>query len=205
MLYASPNDYIPQCVADRRPLMVWAIVATGALLLTGLIAGAPLASANGFTALSFAIYQAFSYVCHQLPERSFFIAGHQLAVCARCTGVYLGFSGAVISYPLITSLNRTQVPKRKWLFVAAVPLAIDFGLGLTGIWENTHWSRFATGALLGIVAVFFVMPALAELSLRFKTSRTTRVRNHGFGAMPSVSDERFAGAPSDYSAPHRRI
>jgi len=185
--------------------MAWAIVATGALLVTVLIAGAPLARANGFTALSFTIYQAFSYVCHQLPERSFFIAGHQFAVCARCTGVYFGFAAAVIGYPLITSLRRTQVPSRKWLFVAAAPLVIDFGLGLTGIWENTHGSRFATGALLGGVAVFFVMPALAELSLRFKTSRTSRVTSQGFGAMPNVSDERFAGAPSDYSAPHRRI
>lgn len=148
--------------------MVWTVVATSALLMTVLITGAPLAKANGLTALSFIIYQAFSYVCHQLPERSFFIAGYPLAVCARCTGVYLGFTVGVMSYPLIYSLRRTQVPERKWLFIAATPLAIDFGLGLMGIWENTHWSRFSTGALIGGAAVFFVMPALAKLSLTNK-------------------------------------
>ncbi|HET6892380.1 MAG TPA: DUF2085 domain-containing protein [Pyrinomonadaceae bacterium] len=204
-MYASPNEYIPQCVSDRRPLLVWAVIAAIALLVTVLIAGAPLARANGFTALSFIIYQAFSYVCHQLPERSFFIDGYQFAVCTRCTGVYFGFAAAVICYPLITSLKKTQSPERKWLFIAAMPLVIDFGLGLTGVWENTRGSRFATGALLGSVAVFFVMPALAELGLRFKTSRTSRITNQRFGAMPNVSDERFAGAPSDYSSPHRRI
>ena len=204
-LYASPNDYIPQCVSDRRPLMVWAVVAGGALLITILIAGAPLAKANGLSALPFVIYQAFSYVCHQLPERSFFVAGYQFAVCARCTGVYFGFAAAVIIYPLVNSIRRTQVPERKWLFIAAAPLAIDFGLGLTGVRENTHWSRFATGALVGSVATFFVMPLLAELSLRFKTSRTSRVMRQRLGYVPNASDERFAGAPSDYSSPHRRI
>lgn len=204
-MYAPPDDYVPQCVSDRRPLMVWIVVAAGGLLVTVMIAGAPLARANGLSALSFVIYQAFSYVCHQLPDRSFFLAGFPLAVCARCTGVYFGFTAAVISYPLIAPLKRTQAPERKWLFIAAAPLAIDFGLGLTGIWENTHWSRFGTGALLGGVAVFFLMPALAELSLRFKTSRTSRIKNQRFGAMPNVSDQRFAAAPSDYSSPHRRI
>ncbi|MDY3097688.1 DUF2085 domain-containing protein, partial [Methanobrevibacter sp.] len=28
-------------------------------------------------------------MCHRNPERSFFINGHQLPVCARCTGFYV--------------------------------------------------------------------------------------------------------------------
>ncbi|WP_407424883.1 DUF2085 domain-containing protein [Methanobrevibacter sp.] len=28
-------------------------------------------------------------VCHRMPERSFFIGGHQFPVCARCTGFYI--------------------------------------------------------------------------------------------------------------------
>ena len=35
-------------------------------------------------------YAAGSIVCHQIPERSFHIAGVQLPVCARCTGLYAG-------------------------------------------------------------------------------------------------------------------
>lgn len=196
-MYAPASDYIPQCVSDRRPLMVWAVVAAGALLVTMLIVGAPLAKANGFSALSFTIYQAFSYVCHQLPDRSFFLAGYPLTVCARCTGVYFGFAAAVLSYPLITSLKRTQAPERKWLFIAAVPLVIDFGLGLVGVWENTHWSRFLTAALLGIVSVFYVIPTLVDLALRSKTQNP----NVTVAAISQVSLD----APSDYSSPHRRI
>jgi uncharacterized membrane protein len=29
--------------------------------------------------------------CHRLPERSFFYKGKQFPVCARCTGIYIGY------------------------------------------------------------------------------------------------------------------
>jgi uncharacterized membrane protein len=65
----------------------------------------------------------------------------------------------------VRSLRRTDTPPRQWLFVAAAPLAIDFFLGFFGLWENTHLSRFVTGALLGAVSVVYVMPGLIDLSL----------------------------------------
>jgi uncharacterized membrane protein len=103
-------------------------------------------------------------VCHQIPERSFFIAGHKFAVCARCTGLYAGFTVATLCYPMVRSMRRTDTPPRTWLFVAAVPLTIDFSLTFFGIWENTHMSRFLTAALLATVSVFYIMPGLIELS-----------------------------------------
>ena len=202
-MYLPPTQYIPQSVANRRPLFMWAIVVLVAGVFLMLIVGAPLARANGFGFLSLPIYEAFRHVCHQAPERSFFIAGHQFAVCARCTGLYVGFAVAVITYPLLTSLQRTEPPERKWLFVAATPLAIDFGLGLLGIWDNTHISRVATGALLGAAAVFYIMPGLTELSLgKFgQKERKASIPAASF----SPSHEQVMRAPSDYSAPLRRI
>jgi uncharacterized membrane protein len=132
----------------------------------GLITGAPLALAGGHSVFALAVYGAFGHLCHQIPERSFFIAGHQFAVCARCTGIYAGFTVATLGYPLVRSLRRIDTPPRRWLFLSAVPLAIDFSLGFFGLWENTHLSRFLTGALLGSVAVFYVMPGLLDLSIR---------------------------------------
>src|SRR5678816_3926889 len=39
--------------------------------------------------LAAAVYGLGGVVCHQRPERSFHWHGAQLAVCARCTGIYL--------------------------------------------------------------------------------------------------------------------
>ncbi|CAN5810502.1 hypothetical protein BH18ACI4_BH18ACI4_14460 [soil metagenome] len=201
-----PNQYVPQCVTGRRPLIVWSLVVVGALLFIGLLVAAPLAQANGLEWFSFAVYEAFSHVCHQTPERSFYIAGYPLAVCARCTGLYIGFAAAVAFYPVMTSLRRTHAPERKWLFIAAAPLAIDFALGFFGIWENTHLSRLLTGALLGAVSAFFIMPGLVQLSLYARMFGVGVAKRSEFKpAYTPATSEQVNAAPSDYSAPLRRI
>jgi uncharacterized membrane protein len=202
----APNRYVSQSSTDRRPLIMWSLVVVGALFFVGLLVAAPLAQANGLQWLSFVVYQAFSHVCHQSPERSFYIAGYPLAVCARCTGLYVGFAAAVVFYPVMTSLKRTHAPERKWLFIAAAPLAIDFALGFIGIWENNHASRLLTGALLGAVSVFFILPGLVQLSLYqrlfgLKSTKEGEVKV-AYSPLPS---EQVTAAPSDYSAPLRRI
>ena len=204
-MYASPENYVPQSVSNRRPLLMWLVAAVGSLAVMSLILGAPLAMDAGHPFWGLTIYKAFSYVCHQIPERSFFIAGHQFAVCSRCTGLYAGFTVATVFYPLVRSLSQTEAPPRKWLFIAAAPLAIDFAVGYLGIWENTHSSRFATGALLGAVAVFYVMPGLLDLSLReWSGKRSTPTPAREVAPAP-VFSANARTAPSDYSAPHRRI
>lgn len=196
-------QYVQQTGSIRKPLATWLIVLVASLLVMLLIVAAPLALASGHQSTAYNIYLAFSYVCHQIPARSFFIDQHPFAVCSRCTGIYSGFLIGVMAYPLVRSLRRTETPARKWLFVAAVPLAVDFSLEFLGIWNNTHFSRFITGALLGSVAVFYILPGLLELSLR------DRNRSQASGRKTERPSERFttnaSSAPSDYSAPHRRI
>lgn len=198
----SEMRYVPQVVPTRRPLAFWAISATVVTLFVALIVIAPLAAASGHSAFAVAIYHAFGKICHQLPERSFFIDGHKLAVCSRCTGIYGGFLLTFLAYPLVRSLRRTSTPDRKWLFLAALPLAIDFSLTFFGIWENTHTSRLLTGLLLGSVSVFYVVPGIMDLSLRALQNRPRQAPRPTFTL---VSPEAIASAPSDYSAPERRI
>jgi uncharacterized membrane protein len=160
------TEYVPQVIRSRGPLVAWLIVSIGTLLFVSLIVMAPLAAAAHHDSLAGTLYHSFGLLCHQLPERSFFIAGHKFAVCSRCTGVYLGFVVTLALYPLLKSLRRTDLPARKWLIAASVPLLIDFGVTFFGVWENTHTTRFLTGMLLGSVMVFYVMPGIVELSLR---------------------------------------
>jgi uncharacterized membrane protein len=191
----SDVRYVPQVVPSRRPLIFWAISAAVVTSLVSLVIVAPLAAASGHNGIAAAIYYAFSKLCHQRPDRSYFLDGHKLGVCARCTGIYFGFALTLLAYPLLRSLRTTTTPPRKWLFLAALPLAIDFSLTFFGVWENTHTSRLLTGLLLGSVAVFYIMPGIADWSLR--ALRTARPQT----SQPTftlASPELVAAAPSDY-------
>lgn len=194
-------SYVPQIVPTNRPLVFWLISAATVSFLVALIFVAPVAAANGHPAWAEVIYHAFGVLCHQRPDRSYFIEGHKLAVCSRCTGLYAGFAVTLLLYPLIRSLRNNTNPRRIFLFLAALPLAIDFSLTFFGIWDNTHTSRVLTGALLGSVAVFYVMPGIVDLSLRsWRASEAPKPVTFTL-----ASPERIASAPSDYSAPERRI
>jgi uncharacterized membrane protein len=194
------TPYIPQVVSTRRPLVFWLASAGTVLALVSLIVVAPLAAAGGYNGAAFAIYRAFGVLCHQIPERSYFIDGHKLALTTRTTRINPGNAYTLLLYPLLRSLRNTATPPRSLLILAALPLAIDFSLTFFGIWDNTHTSRLLTGLLLGSVAVFYVMPGIIELSLRAVTKQIPRPVTFTL-----ASPERIAAAPSDYSAPERRI
>lgn len=193
------QGYVPQVVTSRRPLGLWLICAVALSLLVSLIVIAPLAAAGGHSDVAQGIYRAFGTFCHQRPDRSYFIDGHKFAVCSRCTGLYFGFALTFLLYPFIRSLRNATTPPRIYLLLAAIPLAIDFSLTFFGVWENTHTTRLLTGALLGAAAVFYVVPGLVELSMRSKPARPAPA------TFTLPSPERIASAPSDYSAPERRI
>ena len=183
----------------RMPLIVWGVAAGCALLLLALIFAAPSALSHRHPLIGSAIYQIFRPFCHQIPARSFYFEGHPLAVCARCSGLYIGFAVGALLYPLVRSLRRSDAPARAWLIAAALPTATDFALGFSGIWANTHLSRSVTGALLGAVVAFFVVPGLVDASRinwrQFFASRVPLERN----GVPAIVYERTGerAAPSD--------
>jgi len=83
-------------------------------------------------------------LCHQIPERSIFIAGKKLPVCARCTGLFLGY----LLYPFyINGLPKFSI----FAFILMqLPMLID---GTTQFFlnrESTNWLRLLTGFLAGI-------------------------------------------------------
>ena len=94
------------------------------------------------------------YICHRIPERSFFIKGHQFPVCARCTGFYTG----LVVY-LIVNYFYKHGYDLNMLFISMVlmvPVAID---GLTqyfGPRESTNTLRFITGFIGGVGLIIFL-------------------------------------------------
>lgn len=84
--------------------------------------------------------------CHQLPERSFFIRGYQFPLCARCTGIVLGFLIA----PIITIFWKGNL----WLSLALVAIMVADGLiQLKTKYRSTNPRRLLTG--LGAGYAFF--------------------------------------------------
>src|SRR6266545_3051238 len=126
--------------------------------------------------------------------------GKQVGCVCACTGLYFGFAITVLVYPLVRTLRTIAAPQRKWLFLAAGPMAIASAFGFLGIWQNTHLSRFATGALLGATSVFYVMPGFVALGLHDWLFADRTQRNEGLSQPNVLTDA--AKAPSDYSAPY---
>lgn len=112
-----------------------------------------------------ALFTAVGYgLCHQIPARSFFAGGYQLPVCARDTGLYLGFVGALIALWLLHRGERPTSPPR-WpvlvlmgLFVAS--MAFDGITSYAGLRETTNTLRLITGLLTGWALATIVVPML---------------------------------------------
>ena len=135
-----------------------------------------LRAASGDSTLVSLLARAYGRVCHQLDDRSFHIAGHPLAVCSRCFGIYVGYLAGLIVYPLTRSLTKTELPHRLWLIVALVPIAVDFAGGFLGIFENTLASRALTGLIAGAAGAFYTLPGLVSLAASLFKVQTTAAR-----------------------------
>ncbi len=115
----------------------------------------------------------FQPVCHQLPERSFFLEGIPLAVCHRCTGIYLGAWVGILLYPFLHARLR-RIHAWKWLVIGSVPAVLDWGLTFLGLWENIPLSRLLTGSLAGLTIGLLVTRSL-QFSVSSRLQKTTPV------------------------------
>ncbi len=104
-------------------------------------------------------------VCHQISTHSYFIDGHQLPLCARCSGIYLS---ALASLSLLMVIRRrsARLPVGSMITILAIffgAMVID-GINSTlqtfgsNIWESTNLVRLITGSLAGTAITFFLYP-----------------------------------------------
>lgn len=96
-------------------------------------------------------YQVFQLLCHQDPERSFYLSGVQMAVCSRCISIYGFFLFGMLVMPVYTLFGDSLRGKEiKWLIAAIILNLIDIVGNYFGIWANTHTTRFLLGGAFGI-------------------------------------------------------
>lgn len=160
------ENYVPTGTSSHfrsQAFRVWGVTLAVVFLWVFAIGLAPVALENGWISLSLRLYTFFSYICHQISDRSLHFDGHPLAVCSRCFGVYFGLFAGIAVYPLWRRIDEVEPLARFWLFLSLIPIAIDWSLTIFGIWENTHLSRFITGLILGVACATFIVPALVEI------------------------------------------
>ncbi len=170
------NNYISQDIAKHfrsQAFKVWGVTVGAVLVWVFAIVLAPVALENSWVAVGSPIYKFFSYICHQMPERSLYFDGHPLAVCSRCFGVYFGLLAGLAVYPLWRRIEEVEPLTRIWLFVSLIPIGIDWSLTIFGMWENTHLSRFVTGLILGVACATFIVPALVEIMRNISAKQRT--------------------------------
>lgn len=121
------------------------------------------------------IMSAFRPLCHQIADRSPAIDGVQLAVCHRCFGIYAALAVSVTIISALIGFSRTLEPYARFVLPASlVPIAIDWGGDVIGLWANTPVSRFATGAVFGAVGGVYLVRAIL---VTFADNAPAAVRN----------------------------
>ncbi len=133
------------------------VVASTAAALAGIALAGPLLSQHHALA-ALAITGFFSFICHQDPARSFWIAAAPMAVCARCLGIYAGAAvGAWVRIPHARAL--------RFLAVALAVNVLDVLVEAAGLLGNWPAARFGLGAGLGAaIALLLVSAAPANES-----------------------------------------
>lgn len=90
-------------------------------------------------------------ICHQKPERSFFINGYQFPICARCTGITISFIIAL--FLLKTGFNLN-------IYIAIfflLTMFIDWLFQALNIKKTSNCRRLITGLVggFGMTFVFY--------------------------------------------------
>jgi uncharacterized membrane protein len=129
-----------------------------------------------------AIFDILSYLCHQLSDRTLFIASVPLPFCARCAGLYTGMAITAI-YVIAARRNLLLAPTLPaWLIVLAAIMfslaeyALTWFLHLTEGLANFPRYSFSLITGAGVMLAFLGVVSLIQLP---REEREERLRPFG--------------------------
>jgi uncharacterized membrane protein len=107
-----------------------------------------------------------TFICHQRPERSFWIADAAMPVCARCTGLYA--SAALGSIVALAAAHRSSRPLqpgssrrvRLALAVAAIPTVVTLVVEWLDLAAPSPTVRAAAAVPVGAAVGWIVTAAV---------------------------------------------
>lgn len=128
---------------------------------------APIFAVLGWKEISHGIYFAYEFLCHQLDWRSVHFFDYQMAWCTRDTFIWLN----VLIVSLMLKFNHIKPLKFRYIFIFALPMAIDGGIQLLSganailnesefVYASSNFLRMLTGSFFGIGLGITVMPII---------------------------------------------
>ncbi len=142
----------PRLLSDHRAMDAL-LLALSAMWVSAIVV-APLAEHRE-------IYAFFSAICHQIPARSWFLAGEPLAACVRCTSVYAGFLSALV-------LRLPPVPRLLKVSVGLMLMEVT----AAHLWVDLEPARAISGLLVGLAGAGFVSEGIRDMVSRRAGYRT---------------------------------
>lgn len=107
-----------------------------------------------------------SSLCHQLVERSYFVDGFQMPLCARCLGLHLGFLVSAATILARRDPRLSGLPSiRSMIAIGFVmlPAMADVVLSYAGIVDTDNTRRAVTGVMFGTALAFLIVPFIHSL------------------------------------------
>jgi len=153
-----------------------AVLTIGAILWIGALVAAPYAFTSGNSRLVSAavtVYRGAGLICHQRAARSFHLAGVQLPVCGRCTGLYVsGAFGALLAW-VVSRRPRVPSNTRRMLLLASIPTALSIALEWSGIIDPSNVGRALAALPLGATAAWVFVQSLRAEAVNARRSDNT--------------------------------
>jgi hypothetical protein len=82
----------------------------------------------------------------------------------------------VVIYPFIRKLNNFDLPSLFFLAVGAGLIALDAGLDLFEVIQSSFITREITGAILGIILPFYIIPGTIRIFYEFYSPQKITTR-----------------------------
>jgi uncharacterized membrane protein len=173
---AIPHDETARPPARRGEPPLWLLIALGVVYLVALGA---LLFAPGGTFLE-RLRALDGGICAQAGSHSFYPAGQQLPLCARNTGIYLGFTSTTLALLASRRIRADSFPSAPIMLVlggAVALMGMDgvnsllLDLRLPHLYQPHNLLRLASGLGTGVAMAAFLIPVANGLLWREESAQ----------------------------------
>jgi len=119
-----------------------------------------------------------SLICHQAAERTIRLGDTLLPLCARCTGIYLGFLIGILYQFAFWRTRLKELPSLKILLASAlllVFLIMDSSGSFLNLWTSSNLMTLTLGLLGGSSIALLLFPVF-NFSLFKSSKKDTSIR-----------------------------